>query len=53
MHRIRENFSPSRGARRGMNGANPSAIVIGGGPGGVSAALLLASRGIEVDLFEK
>ena len=28
-------------------------IIIGGGPGGVASALLLASRGIQVDLFEK
>ena len=32
MHRIHENFSPSKGARRRMNGSKPSAIVIGGGP---------------------
>lgn len=28
-------------------------IIVGGGPGGVSSALLLSSRGIEVDLYEK
>jgi phytoene desaturase len=28
-------------------------VIVGGGPGGVAAALLLASRGVQVDLFEK
>ena len=37
----------------GSNGGQKKVIVIGGGPGGVASALLLASRGIDVQLFEK
>ncbi len=37
----------------GSGGKEKRVIIIGGGPGGVASALLLASRGVEVDLFEK
>ena len=37
----------------GSNGGRKKVIVVGGGPGGVASALLLASRGIDVQLFEK
>ena len=40
----------------GLNGSGTGGkkvVIIGGGPGGVASALLLASRGIEVHLYEK
>ncbi len=37
----------------GSLGSPRKVIIIGGGPGGVASALLLASRGVEVHLFEK
>lgn len=33
--------------------ASPRVVVIGAGPGGLSAAMLLAARGFEVDVFER
>jgi len=37
----------------GSGGSSKKVLIIGGGPGGVASALLLASRGIEVHVFEK
>jgi phytoene desaturase len=37
----------------GSGGSPKKVLIIGGGPGGVASALLLASRGIEVHVFEK
>ena len=37
----------------GFGGPSQKVIIVGGGPGGVASALLLASRGIDVHLFEK
>lgn len=36
-----------------MNTPSPSIAIIGAGPGGLAAAILLAHRGYAVDLFEK
>lgn len=49
-----ETTSPPRSAVTSKNGSSPRKIIIvGGGPGGVASALLLASRGFDVHLFEK
>lgn len=37
----------------GSGATRRKVVVVGGGPGGVASALLLASRGFEVELFEK
>jgi phytoene desaturase len=37
----------------GSGGSPKKVLIIGGGPGGIASALLLASRGVEVHVFEK
>jgi len=42
-----------RNARQSGPSSTPKVAIIGAGPGGLASALLLASRGFEVDLYEK
>ncbi|MGL4421411.1 MAG: phytoene desaturase family protein, partial [Gemmataceae bacterium] len=47
------NFAPETPIARTKDGKPRSAIIIGAGPGGLAAALLLAKAGVEVQVIER